>query len=114
MTDTFTACQSRIRKVLSVYNDLYDAREEGSTERRKLELHEALFLSAVNAIDRESAKERADAQRVWGYRTNAYEALCNLSWRNEAAKMEAALQAYRNEQERFENGDDEEALEAAE
>lgn len=101
-----TACLARIQAVMSVYYELYDAREEGSTVRRDLETHEALFLSACNSIGREAEKERRDGEKVWGYGTNAYAALVNLSFRQEAEKMEAALEAYKRLQEAFESGAD--------
>jgi predicted SPOUT superfamily RNA methylase MTH1 len=108
MTDLFTACQSRINRVRSVANELYYAREEGATTLRTLDTHEALFISACDAIQREAIKERSKAEETWGYATNACEALCNLSYRNEAAKMEQALASYRAECERREFPDDDE------
>lgn len=85
---------ARVNAVMSVYNDLYDAREENSTERRKLETHEALFLSAVESIHRTTNKTLSDGLKTWGDGA-AYDALCNLTYRDQAEKMEAALANYK-------------------
>lgn len=105
MTDraTFT----RINVVMSEYNSLYDAREPNSTVRRKLDTHEALFLSAVNCIRRDFNDQRRNAEKVWGGETQAYAALENLSYREEASKLEAALASFKADCETLECGADE-------
>lgn len=102
-----TASIARIDAVRRVYADLYDARDEDG-HRRDLETHEALFLSAVDCILRVGSKERSDALKTWGDGA-AYDAVCNLSYRDEAAKLEAALASYKAECERRENPNEIEA-----
>jgi hypothetical protein len=85
---------ARINAVSAVYNDLYDAFEEGTTVRRVLETHEALFISAIDSISRASNKTIKEGFKTWGDGA-AYEALCNLTYRDQAAKMEAALASYK-------------------
>lgn len=92
----------RIRAVMFVYYDLYDSFEEGTTVRRKLETHEALFLSAVEGIGRRHSQERLEAEREWATDPQAFAAIKSLSYSSEADAMEAALRSYRNECERRE------------
>lgn len=99
-------CYRRISRIVTFANELYSAREEGATTLRDLETHEALFLSAVNSIQSIKRKERADAGKTWGEGSAAYEALINLSYRQEAYDLEAALAAYKDECERREFPDD--------
>jgi hypothetical protein len=90
-----TAAIARIDAVRRVANELYDERDEDG-HRRDLETHEALFISAVNAITRGYASERSKALQVWGD-GKAYEALCNLTYRQEASDLETALASYKAE-----------------
>lgn len=98
---------SRINAVARVYNDLYSSVEEGTASLRKLDTHEALFISAVDCISREANRTRAEGRKTWGAGTNAYAALANLSYRSEAAKLEEALASYKAECERREGFEDE-------
>jgi hypothetical protein len=87
------AAISRIEAVHRVYADLYDATDEDG-HRRNLEAHEALFLSAVDCIGRTSNKEMKDAFKVWG-NGKAYDAVCSLTYRSKAEKLEKALASYK-------------------
>lgn len=101
---------SRIRAVERIASDLYWQREPNATTLRDLDTHEALFLSAVNSIQRAADRTRNDACKTWGRDSQAYAALCNLSYREEASKLEAALKSYRAECDRLEWPDDDEAM----
>lgn len=86
------AAISRINAVRRVYADLYDARDEDG-HLRELESFEALFIASFDRITREANKERADALRTWGDGA-AYQAICSLSYRTTAKKLEDALAVY--------------------
>lgn len=90
---TNAAALDRIKAVSRVYDDLYDARDEDG-HRRKLEAHEALFLSAVDCIGRTATKEMTEAFKVWGDGA-AYDAVCSLTYRSQAEKLEKALASYK-------------------
>lgn len=103
-----TTAAETIKTITRIATDVYDARDEDG-QSRKLELFEALFLSAVTAINREASKELADGLRTWGNGA-AYEALCNLTERTQSVKLQAALAAYTTERDRF-RGDYDDSLE---
>lgn len=103
-----TTAAETIKTVTRIATDVYDARDEDG-HPRKLETFEALFLSAVTAINRIAAKEIADGLRTWGHGA-AYQALCNLTERSQALKLEAAHAAYECERDRF-NGDYDDSIE---
>lgn len=104
---------ARIKAVERVYLDLYEAREENSTVRRDLLLHEALFLSAFSEICRRHNKDRNEARKVWGWNSNAYAAMANLSYRQQASELEAALDKYRSICEGIEDDEAEQAVRQA-
>lgn len=103
----------RIRDVVRVAQELYWEREPGATTLRTLDTHEGLFLSAVQSIQRDASKERAAAEREWGGDSQALQAIFSLSYSGEADRLEAALTSYRNECERREFGEVDEAVSLA-
>lgn len=100
----------RINAVTRVAGELYDERGEDG-RHRDLETFEALFISAVNALNRQYPKDRAAAEKEWGHDSEAFKAISNLSLRQQADDMEGVLRAYDNERRRF-LGDYDDSLDA--
>lgn len=96
------SAEDRIEAVRKVALSVYDERDEDN-RLRDLHTFEALFLSAFNSIQRKRTDERNEGRRVWGADSMAFQALHNLSRRQEADELEAALASYKAERERFYN-----------
>lgn len=99
------AAKDRIEAVRKVARDLYDVRDEETNRLRDLHAFEALFLSAFKCIQQNHAKVRNDGRKTWGEDTAAFEALSNLSYREEADDLDAALASYSKAREDFYNAD---------